>query len=78
MNVADLSRDTVEGGFAKSVTAAKEKFINGDLFEAVLSQTFAVPLPLQLLPSTLFTRLRKRNLNPYGFLLNLGGEGGNR
>jgi len=78
VNVADLSRDTVEGGFAKSVTAAKEKFINGDLFEAVLSQTFAVPLPLQLRPSTLFTRLRKRNPSPYGFLLNLGGEGGNR
>lgn len=42
----------------------------GNLFEAVLSQTFLEPCVVP--PSTLFRRLRSRNPAPYGFLLNLG------
>ena len=42
----------------------------GNLFEAVLSQTFYEPCPAP--PSEVFRRLRQRNPSPYGFLLNLG------
>ena len=42
----------------------------GDLFEAVLSQTFTEPCPAP--PSELFRRTRVRNPAPFGFLMNLG------
>jgi anthranilate synthase len=52
------------------VDLAREEFRLGNLFEAVLSQTFTAPCAPA--PSELFRRLRTRNPSPYGFLINLG------
>ena len=68
------SRDTPENEFTKSVDKAKEEFKVGNLFEAVLSQTFREKLDEKTPPSTLFRRLRERNPSPYGFFMNLGEE----
>ena len=66
------TRDTPEGEFTKSVDKAKHEFKMGNLFEAVLSQTFRKPLDAEMTPSRLFRRLRSRNPSPYGFFFNLG------
>ena len=63
-------RDTPPGAFSEKVNLAKNEFTVGNLFEVVLSQTFVEPLDVP--PSTLFRRLRRRNPAPYGFFLNLG------
>lgn len=68
------SRDTPEHEFSKSVNRSKEEFKVGNLFEAVLSQTFREKLNEDTPPSTLFRRLRERNPSPYGFFINLGEE----
>lgn len=68
------SRDTPENEFTKSVIRSKEEFKVGNLFEAVLSQTFREKLNKETPPSTLFRRLRDRNPSPYGFFINLGDE----
>lgn len=65
-------RELKPGDFAKLVEVAKEKFVRGDLFEAVLSQTFREPCKAK--PSEVFHCLQKRNPSPYGFLMNLGEE----
>jgi len=65
-------RDTPAGDFADSVEAAKREFAVGNLFEAVLSQTFRSKLTEATPPSRIFRRLRKRNPAPYGFFINLG------
>eukprot|EP00571_Detonula_confervacea_P011901 CAMPEP_0172304458 /NCGR_PEP_ID=MMETSP1058-20130122/5856_1 /TAXON_ID=83371 /ORGANISM="Detonula confervacea, Strain CCMP 353" /LENGTH=1003 /DNA_ID=CAMNT_0013015689 /DNA_START=64 /DNA_END=3071 /DNA_ORIENTATION=- len=67
-----LARDTPVGDFTKSVDRAKEEFKVGNLFEAVLSQTFRKPLSNEMTPSRLFRQLRSRNPSPYGFFFNLG------
>eukprot|EP00548_Thalassiothrix_antarctica_P006273 CAMPEP_0194141320 /NCGR_PEP_ID=MMETSP0152-20130528/10734_1 /TAXON_ID=1049557 /ORGANISM="Thalassiothrix antarctica, Strain L6-D1" /LENGTH=867 /DNA_ID=CAMNT_0038839895 /DNA_START=35 /DNA_END=2638 /DNA_ORIENTATION=+ len=67
-----ISRDTPEGEFASSVEKAKGEFAVGNLFEAVLSQTFREKLDENTPPSVLFRRLRSRNPSPYGFMINLG------
>lgn len=67
----DVSRrEFGPGEFAKLVDVAKGKFACGDLFEAVLSQTFREPCKAP--PSDIFTCLQKRNPSPYGFVINLG------
>mmetsp|Transcript_1699 Transcript_1699/g.2328 ORF Transcript_1699/g.2328 Transcript_1699/m.2328 type:complete len:959 (+) Transcript_1699:133-3009(+) len=65
-------RDTPPNDFSGSVEKAKEEFKVGNLFEAVLSQTFREKLTDENPPSVLFRRLRGRNPAPYGFLINLG------
>lgn len=65
-------RELKPGEFAKQVEVAKEKFVRGDLFEAVLSQTFREPCKAR--PSEVFHCLQRRNPSPYGFLMNLGEE----
>ena len=65
-------RDTPANEFSKSVDRAKEEFKVGNLFEAVLSQTFREKLGEDTPPSKLFRRLRDRNPSPYGFFINLG------
>mmetsp|Transcript_21964 Transcript_21964/g.50057 ORF Transcript_21964/g.50057 Transcript_21964/m.50057 type:complete len:769 (-) Transcript_21964:887-3193(-) len=65
-------RDTPKGEFTRSVKRAKEEFAVGNLFEAVLSQTFRRKLNKDTPPSILFRRLRVRNPSPYGFFINLG------
>ncbi len=65
-------RDTPENEFSKSVERSKEEFKVGNLFEAVLSQTFREKLSEETPPSKLFKRLRSRNPSPYGFFINLG------
>lgn len=67
-----VERDTPEGEFAMSVEKAKREFAVGNLFEAVLSQTFREKLSDEQPPSKIFRRLRKRNPAPYGFFINLG------
>jgi len=64
------SRELQPGEFAKLVDVAKRKFECGDLFEAVLSQTFREPCKAP--PSAIFKCLQQRNPSPYGFLINLG------
>ena len=66
------ARDTPPKEFANSVELAKREFAVGNLFEAVLSQTFREKLPETTPPSKVFRRLRARNPAPYGFLINLG------
>lgn len=65
-------RDTPPNEFANSVERAKREFAVGNLFEAVLSQTFSHKLSRDQPPSTLFKRLKSRNPAPYGFTINLG------
>jgi len=67
-----IPRDTPRGEFAQSVEKAKREFAVGNLFEAVLSQTFREKLSKETPPSVLFRRLRARNPAPYGFFINLG------
>jgi anthranilate synthase len=67
-----VERDTPKGEFADSVEKAKREFAVGNLFEAVLSQTFRQKLTDDVPPSLIFRRLRKRNPAPYGFFINLG------
>jgi anthranilate synthase len=66
------ARDTPKNEFASSVERAKREFAVGNLFEAVLSQTFREKLSENTPPSVLFRRLRSRNPAPYGFFINLG------
>jgi anthranilate synthase len=67
-----VDRDTPKNEFAGSVEKAKREFAVGNLFEAVLSQTFREKVGPGLSPSRLFRRLRSRNPAPYGFFINLG------
>lgn len=62
--------DHVPGEYATIVNKAKEKFVRGDLFEVVPSQTFYSHYTD--LPSNLFTRMKQVNPSPYGFFMNLG------
>lgn len=64
------ARDPDPAVFRDGVRKALDAFARGDLFEVVLSQTFASPCELPA--STLFTRLRKSNPAPYGYLVALG------
>ncbi len=57
--------------YADKVRAAQELFARGDLFEAVLSQTFRETC--RETPSTVFRRLQVANPSPYAALINLGG-----
>jgi len=68
----DREGDHAPGQYADKVKLAREKFHKGDLFEAVLSQTFYRPCPAP--PSELFRRLRKRNPAPYCFVISLGDD----
>jgi anthranilate synthase len=65
-------RDTPKNQFTKSVELAKKEFKVGNLFEAVVSQTFREKMSSDTPPSVLFRRLRERNPSPYGFFINLG------
>jgi anthranilate synthase len=71
---ADRTADHAPGEYAATVRLAREAFRRGDLFEVVPGQTFFEPCPAP--PSEVFRRLRERNPAPYGFLMNLGGDGG--
>ncbi|MEM8936587.1 MAG: chorismate-binding protein, partial [Pseudomonadota bacterium] len=62
--------DHAPGEYADSVEKARERFKCGDLFEAVLSQTFTHQYNAR--PSELFDRLRTSNPAPYGAFMNLG------
>jgi anthranilate synthase len=62
--------DHAPGEYAAMVARAKAAFARGDLFEVVLSQTFANRCADA--PSLVFDRLRATNPAPYGALMNLG------
>jgi anthranilate synthase len=61
-----------KGYYAEVVKDAIESFKKGDLFEVVASQTLYEKT--ELMPSTIFKRLKAINPSPYGFIINLGGE----
>ena len=62
--------DHVGTAYADKVREAQRLFARGDLFEAVLSQTFAETC--HEAPSTIFRRLQVANPSPYAALINLG------
>ncbi|GBG32294.1 Anthranilate synthase anthranilate synthase component [Hondaea fermentalgiana] len=64
------SRDHEPGEYAKSVEKAREEFKVGNLFEAVISQTFRQPSKAK--PSEILRMLRVKNPSPYLFQINLG------
>ena len=57
------------GSFARVVEEARERFVNGDLFEVVPSHAFHAPCAS---PASFYQRLRRRNPAPYEFFFNLG------
>ncbi len=57
------------GTYARIVEQAKERFVNGDLFEVVPSHAFHAPCAS---PAAFYQRLRRRNPAPYEFFFNLG------
>ena len=65
----DLPADPEPGSYARVVTAARERFARGDLFEVVPSQVFYAACGS---PAAFYERLRHRNPAPYEFFLNLG------
>jgi anthranilate synthase len=66
----EAKSDHGPGEYAANVEKARGAFKRGDLFEAVLSQTFAEPLTSA--PSAIFERLSTENPSPYGAFMNLG------
>jgi anthranilate synthase component I len=56
-----------EGEFIEKVERAKEYILNGDIFQVVLSQRFAVPIDEE--PFVIYRRLRSINPSPYMFFL---------
>ncbi len=66
----EAQSDHGPGEYAANVEKAREAFYRGDLFEAVLSQTFKEPLTSP--PSAIFERLATENPSPYGAFMNLG------
>jgi anthranilate synthase len=71
-NSSIQSSDHLPGQYADHVREAMEYFRRGDLFEAVLSQSFYQDCIAS--PTSLFSALKQINPSPYGFMLNLGGE----
>jgi len=65
-----VASDHGPGAYAANVELARGAFARGDLFEAVMSQTFSTPCTQA--PATIFRRLRETNPAPYGALINLG------
>ncbi len=57
------------GTYARIVEQAKERFVNGDLFEVVPSHAFHARCAS---PAAFYQRLRQRNPAPYEFFFNLG------
>lgn len=57
--------------FVAAADAAQHAFVRGDLFEVVISRSFARPTTAS--PSTIFRRLQRVNPAPYGMLMNLDG-----
>jgi anthranilate synthase len=67
---AEARDDHAPGEYGALVDHARAAFHRGDLFEAVVSQTFRRAFTAS--PAALFRRLRDDNPAPYGALLNLG------
>ena len=62
--------DHAPGEYAELVREAKKSFVRGDLFEVVPGQVFYEPC--KDAPSAIFSRLKKINPAPFGFIMNLG------
>ena len=58
--------------YASRVDAARERMRVGDIFEVVLSRTFAAPWTGT--PSDLFARMKRVNPSPYEFFIQLGSQ----
>jgi anthranilate synthase len=66
---ANLPERPEPGGYARVVERAKERFVQGDLFEVVPSQAFRAPCASA---AAFYQLLRARNPAPYEFFFNLG------
>jgi anthranilate synthase len=69
VSAGHLPADPEPGSYARVVTAARERFARGDLFEVVPSHVFHAACGS---PAAFYERLRHRNPAPYEFFLNLG------
>ena len=69
---AQVACDHGPGEYASKVERIRQGCRMGDFFEVVLSQVFSVGCGEK--PSEIFSRIRRRNPSPYGFLFNLGTE----
>ncbi|KTC65993.1 anthranilate synthase (glutamine amidotransferase) component I (plasmid) [Legionella adelaidensis] len=69
-NKPDINAEFAQGEYAALVEKTKERFVQGDLFEVVLSQTFHLFCPQT--PSHIFKQMKAKNPSPYGFFINLG------
>ena len=69
VNNRDIPADPEPGSYARVVTAARDRFARGDLFEVVPSHVFHAACGS---PAAFYERLRRRNPAPYEFFLNLG------
>ncbi len=66
----DSEGDHGPGEYARAVELARARFLAGEMFECVLTQTFR--RRCELAPSEVFSRLKAANPAPYGCLMNLG------
>ncbi len=66
--LAHESSDTSQAEYEQMVRTAKQRIIDGDIFQVVLSRTKMVPCPDE--PLDVYKRLRKLNPSPYMFYLN--------
>ena len=64
--------DHTREDYAAMVDRARDRMRIGDIFEVVLSQTYAAPYGGA--PSALFDRLKQVNPSPFEFLIQFGGE----
>lgn len=69
---APPASDHAPGAYAAAVERVRAACRRGDLFEAVLSQTFSAACAEPDAPAAVFRRLRAANPAPYGALANLG------
>jgi anthranilate synthase component 1 len=64
--------DTTPEAYCAAVERAQEHIRAGDIYQVILSQRFAAPVP-GLDPLTVYRTLRRLNPSPYMFLLDAGG-----
>lgn len=69
INHSEFKSNTSEEEFKKMVAKAKEHILEGDIFQAVLSQRFYVEKDLD--PLTVYRCLRNLNPSPYLYLMNI-------
>jgi len=67
-SLPEASIDTAQPEYESIVRTAKQRIVDGDIFQVVLSRTIAEPCPDE--PLDVYKRLRVLNPSPYMFYLN--------